>query len=131
VWVGNVETEVAGQQVFGAFAKAHADIQELIRRSLDAVGRTENTVLTTFTDGCSGPRRILADACVTEASMLEGFHIAIRLQHLRQTAGGVSVDNPARVAAKAVIVEEVERLHWQLWNGKAKDAQISIDHIPR
>jgi hypothetical protein len=28
------------------------------------------------------------------------------------------------VAAKAVIVAEVERLHWRLWNGKAKDAQI-------
>jgi hypothetical protein len=33
------------------------------------------------------------------------------------------------VAAKAVIVEAVERLHWRLWNGKAKDAQISIDRI--
>ena len=31
--------------------------------------------------------------------------------------------------AKAVIVEEVERLHWRLWNGKAKDAQISVDRI--
>ncbi len=30
---------------------------------------------------------------------------------------------------KVVIVEEVERLHWWLWNGKAKDAQISIDRI--
>jgi hypothetical protein len=28
-----------------------------------------------------------------------------------------------------VIVEEVERLHWRLWNGKTKDAQISIDRI--
>jgi hypothetical protein len=28
-----------------------------------------------------------------------------------------------------VIVEAVERLHWRLWNGKAKDAQISIDRI--
>jgi hypothetical protein len=50
-------------------------------------------------------------------------------QHLKQTAGGLSDDDPARVAAKAVIVEEVERLHWRLWNGKAKDAQISIDRI--
>jgi hypothetical protein len=32
-------------------------------------------------------------------------------------------DNPARAAAKAVIVEAIERLHWRLWNGKANDAQ--------
>jgi hypothetical protein len=53
----------------------------------------------------------------------------MRLQHLEQIASGLSADDPARVAAKAVIVEEVDRLHWRLWNGKAKDAQISIDRI--
>jgi hypothetical protein len=129
VRVGNVETEPGGRQVFGAVAKADTDIKVLIRRSLDAVGRAEDTVLTAFTDGCSGLRRILADAGVTEAPMLDWFHIAMRLQHLEQTAGSLSADHPARVAAKAVIVEEVERLHWRLWNGKAKDAQISIDRI--
>jgi hypothetical protein len=34
-----------------------------------------------------------------------------------------------RRVAKAVIVEEVDWLHWRLWNGKAKDAQIGIDRI--
>ena len=53
----------------------------------------------------------------------------MRLQHLEQIAGGLSADDPARVAAKAVIVAEVDRLHWRLWNGKAKDAHISIGRI--
>jgi hypothetical protein len=56
------------------------------------------------------------------------FHIAMRLQHLEQIAGSLSADDPAQVA-KAVIVEEVDRLHWRLWNGKAKDAHISINRI--
>ena len=129
VRVGNVETEPGGRQVFGAVAKADTDIKVLIRRSLDAVGRTEDTVRTAFTDGCSGLRRILADADVTEAPMLDWFHIGMRLRHLEQIAGGLSADDPARVAAKSVIVEEVDRLHWRLWNGKAKDAQISVDRI--
>ena len=43
----------------------------------------------------------------------------MRLQHLEQIAGGLSADDPAQVAAKVVIVEEVDRLHWRLWNGKA------------
>ena len=129
VRVGNVETESGGRQVFGAVAKADTDIKVLISRSLDAVGRTEDTVLTAFTDGCSGLRRILADAGVTDLPILDWFHIGMRLQHLEQVAGGLSADNPARVAAKALIVEEVDRLHWRLWNGKAKDAHISIDRI--
>ena len=53
----------------------------------------------------------------------------MRLQHLKQIAGGLSTDDPARVAAKAVIVAEVERLHWRIWNGKAKNARKSIDRI--
>ncbi len=129
VRVGNVETASGGRQVFGAVAKADTDIQALIRRNLDAVGRTKDTALTAFTDGCPGLRRILADAGVTTPPMLDWFHVAARLQHLKQIADGLSADDPARVAAKAVIVEEVERLHWRIWNGKAKDTQISIDRI--
>jgi hypothetical protein len=129
VQVGNVETEAGGRQVFGAVAKSDTDIKALIGQSLDAVGRTEDTALTAFTDGCPGLRRILADAGISGLPILDWFHIGMRLQHLKQTAGALAADDPARVAAKAVIVEEVERLHWRLWNGKAKDAQISIDRI--
>ncbi len=129
VRVGNVETQTGGRQVFGAVAKTDTDVKVLICQSLDAVGRTEDTVLTAFTDGCSGLRRILGDAGISELPILDWFHIGMRLQHLKQTAGALAADDPARVAAKAVIIEEVERLHWRLWNGKARDAQISIDRI--
>jgi hypothetical protein len=129
VRVGNVETASGGRQVFGAVARSGTDIEMLIRRSLDAVGRTEASVLTAFTDGCLGLRRILADAGVTGLPILDWFHIGMRLQHLKQIARALTSDGLERVAAKAVIVVEVERLHWRIWNGKAKNAQISIDRI--
>src|SRR3954447_7466982 len=129
VRIGNVETASGGRQVFGAVAKTDTDLAGLIRRSLDAVGRTEGTALTAFTDGCSGLRRILLDAGIAGLPILDWFHIAMRLQHLRQIAGGLSSEGPERAAAKAVIVEEVERLRWRLWNGKAKNAKVSIDRI--
>ncbi len=132
VRVGNVETQSGGRQVFGAVAKADTDIRALIRRNLDAVGRTEGTALTAFTDGCPGLRRILADAGVVGPPgppILDWFHIAMRLQHLKQIASALPTDDPARAEAKAVIVAEVERLHWRIWNGHARDAQVSIDRI--
>ena len=61
--------------------------------------------------------------------MLDWFHIGMRLQHLKQIAGALSADHPARMAAKAVIVAEVERLHWRIWNGKTQNARKSIDRI--
>jgi hypothetical protein len=129
VRVGNVETASGGRQVFGAVAKADTNIEAQIRRNLDAIGRSEGTALTAFTDGCPGLRRILAAAGVTTTPMLDWFHIAMRLQHLQQIAGALSADDPARMAAKVVIVKEVERLHWRIWNGKSKNAHISIDRI--
>ena len=50
-------------------------------------------------------------------------------QHAAQAASGLSTDTPDRVKAKVVIVAEVERLRWRIWNGKAKNAQRSIDRI--
>jgi hypothetical protein len=129
VRVGNVETKAGGCQVFGSVAKAGTDIEALIRKNLDAVGGTGDTALTAFTDGCPGLRGILADAGVLEPLILDWFHIAMRLQHLKQIGDGLAAVDPARAAAKAVIVTEVERLHWRIWNGKAKNAGKSLDRI--
>src|SRR6202051_2637537 len=129
VRVGNVETKSGDRQVFGAVAKGDTDITVLISRRLDAIGRTEGTELTAFTDGCPGLRRILADAGVAETPILDWFHIGMRLQHLKQIASALSAGDPARVTAKSVIVTEVERLHWRIWNGKAKNARKSISRI--
>jgi len=129
VRIGNVETETGGRQVFGAIARSETAIAVLIRRNLDAVGRTKDTALTAFTDGCPGLRRILADAGIDDPPILDWFHIGMRLQHLKQIADALATDDPSRIAAKAVIVTEVERLHWRIWNGKATNAGKSIDRI--
>jgi hypothetical protein len=53
----------------------------------------------------------------------------MRLQHAERVSSGLSTDDPDRVQANAVIVAEVERLRWRIWNGKAKNARRSIDRI--
>ncbi|HEX3990165.1 MAG TPA: hypothetical protein VHX39_03205 [Acetobacteraceae bacterium] len=53
---------------------------------------------------------ILGDAGATPSPMLDWFHIAMRMNHLTQVVAAVQVDDPARTAAKAVIVNKVERL---------------------
>jgi hypothetical protein len=57
------------------------------------------------------------------------FHIAMRLQHAKQAASGSSTDTPGRMQAKAVIVPEVERLHWRIWNGKAQNARRTLERV--
>jgi len=129
VRVGNAETDTGGRQVFGAVARAGTDIEALIRRNLETVGRTTDTELSAFTDGCPGLRSILADAGIAKPPILDWFHIAMRLQHAKQAASGLSTDTPVRMQAKTVIVDEVERLRWRIWHGKAKNARLTLDRI--
>jgi hypothetical protein len=129
VLVGNVETKTAGRQVFGAVTRADTDITALIRRTVETVGGNDDTEVTAFTDGCPGLRTILANAGVTKPPILDWFHIAMRLQHTKLAAASLSTDDPDRMTAKAVVVAEVERLRWRIWNGKAQNAQRSINRI--
>jgi len=76
-----------------------------------------------------GLRSILRDAGVTSRPIADWFHIAMRLQHAKLAASGLSTDEPGRVEAKTTIVTEVERLHWRIWNGKARDAQLSLERM--
>jgi hypothetical protein len=129
VRVGNVEIPGGGRQVFGAVARTETDIAALIRRNLETIGRTDDTELTAFTDGCPALRSILADAGVTKPPVLDWFHIAMRLQHAKQAASGLPADEPGQMQAKTAIVAEVERLRWRIWNGKAKNARLTIERI--
>ena len=129
VRVGNVETADGGRQVFGAVTRAATDFTALTQRTLETAGRIDTTEVATFTDGCPGLRAILTRAGATKPPILDWFHIALRLQHTRLAAANLSTDNPDRMTAKATIIAEVDRLHWRIGNGKAKNARISIFRI--
>ena len=130
VRVGNAEASKDGsRQVFGAVANADTDIVALIRRTLDILGRTGATAPTAFTDGCPGLRAILAAAGIAGPPIADWFHLAMRLQHAKQVVEGLPADAPDQQQAKAEIVTEVERLRWRAWNGKAKDARITLKRL--
>jgi hypothetical protein len=79
VRIGNVETATGSRQVFGAVAKTDTDLEALIRRSLDTVGRTKETMLTTFNDGCPRLRRVLLDAGVPGLPIGTVARLGVRL----------------------------------------------------
>jgi hypothetical protein len=115
--------------VFGTVTRVDTEITALLRRTIETAGRDDDTAVTAFTDGRPGLRTVLGNAGVTKPPILDGLHVAMRLQHTNLAAASLSTDDPGRVTAKATIVAEVERLHWRIWNGKAKNARRSIDRI--
>src|SRR3954452_9920739 len=118
-----------GRQVFGAVARTETDIAVLIRRNLETLGRTSNTELTAFTDGCPGLRSILINAGVMSLPIHDWFHIAMRLQHAKQAAEVLSTDEPGRMQARTAIGFEGGRRDWRMSNGRAQEAQVTIERI--
>src|SRR4051812_32507291 len=51
------------------------------------------------------------------------------LQHAKKTASTLPAETPERENARAVIVAEVDRLRWRIWNGKATDAKVTLERI--
>lgn len=94
----------------------------IVQSHLRQLGFTPNTQLTLFTDGENGLEKfILDDSHKANKPILDWFHIAMRLQQIRQAVKGLSDTLPSHAKAKIIIQNEIERLRWRLWHGK-KDA---------
>jgi hypothetical protein len=74
----------------------------MIRRSLETVGRAADTELTAFTDGAPNLRSILSEASCKKPPIADLFYIAMRLQHTKQAASGLSTETPGRMQAKGI-----------------------------
>ena len=85
--------------------------------------------MTAFTDGGPGLRSIPTEAGCKKPPIAEWVHIAMPLQHPKQAESGLSAGTPGRMQANAVIVPEVERLHWRIWNDKAKYARRTLELV--
>ena len=78
---------------------------------------------------CTRPGRDHTEATPCTAGVVHTwFHLSMRLQHARQAAEGLPAEAPDQ-QAKAAIVERVERLRWQAWNGKTEKARLTLKRI--
>src|SRR5215471_10426437 len=80
---------------------------------------------------CSASRCPRRQACKSQDNLDQRLALKRRQssEYAKQAASGLSTDTPVRLQAKTVIVDEVERLRWRLWHGKAKNARLTLDRI--
>jgi hypothetical protein len=91
------------------------------------MGYQEATKLTVLTDGDEGLRGLVRKA--TDAPiipLLDWFHIALRLQHMKQTPKGLMTRVRTPIEAKKTIQDELERRHWRLWYGRTDSVNESL-----
>jgi hypothetical protein len=86
---------------------------------LSGLGMTEDTEVTILSDGADGPRS-LGEAASTGIvyHVLDWFHLAMRIQHAAQCAGGWPSNTGGDRQNRARLADAVEHIRWRLWHGQ-------------
>ena len=127
VLVGTVSSSSTRQVFAGVQADTPESVHNLIRIKLHECGYSVDTDLTVLTDGELGLSELCRETTDSDnVPILDWFHIAMRLQHLKQYAAGLSRRVKTHREAQIAIQEELEKLHWRLWNGRTDSVEKSI-----
>jgi hypothetical protein len=130
VVVGEVASQHGEASVFAAVAHCGGSQAELIRANLQAHGHAADTAVTVFTDGEDGLRLLARQALRGPiAPVLDWFHIAMRIQHIRRLSRGLTTRLPSHASATLVVKQELDLMRWRLWNGRANAVNECINHV--
>ena len=94
---------------------------------LTGLGMTADTEVTILSDGADGPRSLgEAGSTGTVCHVLDWFHLAMRIQHAAQCAGGWPTDTVSDCRDRARFTDAVEHIRWRLWHGQTRRALCLI-----
>ena len=124
VMVGKSMASGCNDRYFGLVASQ----DEQSARRLDAVlqGLPETRAVTMLTDGGDSVRALAGVMAPGAASILDWFHIAMRLTGLGQYTRGLAHHNPVEASA---LESRLERIQWRLWHGDAGEALTRAEQL--
>jgi hypothetical protein len=94
---------------------------------LIGLGMTADTEVTILSDGADGPRSLGEAASTgTVYHVLDWFHLAMRIQHAAQCAGGWPANTVSDCRNRAKFTDAVEHIRWRLWHGQTRRALCLI-----
>jgi hypothetical protein len=103
---------------------------DLSDRRLDAVLHSQDLpgtpAVTMLTDGGDSVRALASELSPGAVTILDWFHIAMRLTGLGQYTKGLAHHNPVEAAA---LESRLERIKWRLWHGDAGVALSRVEHL--
>ena len=130
VVVGEVTTAGGDSRVFAAVDHGKNSEAKTIRDNVQAKGLAPCTAVTVFTDG-EDRLRLLARKALRRPidPVLDWFHIAMRIQHIRQLSRGLATRLPSHAAATRVVQNELDIMRWRLWNGRADAVDVCLGRV--
>jgi hypothetical protein len=130
VLVAHAENDQGRQRLFSTVSvEADREREQLgaVLRELDATSATPVTVLT---DGAAGPRSLGEAASPGPTRhVLDWFHLAMRIQHVAQSAKSWPNDTKENSLQGAVLADDIEHIRWRLWHGQVQRALDLIGEV--
>ena len=121
VMVGKSMTAGRDDRYFGLVRSQDEQPGRRFREVLRSQGLPVIQPVTMLTDGGDSIRALAGELSPGAVTMLDWFHIAMRLTGLEQYAKGLTHHNPVEALA---LEHRLERIKWRLWHGDGEEALI-------
>jgi hypothetical protein len=121
VVVGKCMAADRDDRYFGLVRSQDEQPGRRFREVLRTQGLPVTQVVTMLTDGGDSVRGLAGELSPGAGTILDWFHIAMRLTGLEQYAKGLAHHNPVEALA---VQHRLERIQWRLWHGDGDEALI-------
>jgi hypothetical protein len=121
VVVGKSMAADRDDRCFGLVRSQDEQPERRFRNVLRSQGLPVTQPVTMLTDGGDSVRALAGELSPGAVTMLDWFHIAMRLTGLKQYAKGLAHHNPVEALA---LQHRLERIQWRLWHGDSEEALI-------
>jgi hypothetical protein len=127
---GKVEQEGRASRRFGLVRSVAEQPHVLLRAALLDQDWREGSPVIAISDGDPGlPALVRSAAKAPVESILDWFHLSMRVRHVEQTLIGLAALEPVDHAPLEHAQADIERLRHLLWNGKHGEACQALDRI--
>lgn len=103
-------------------SKELSDIAARLNYLIEAATGSRNPRLCAITDGAHGLQSIAQSLPFSSNSVLDLFHISMRVRYLEQIVKAMRVTTESEKAARRVLVSSVAKLRWRFWHDKLEQA---------
>ena len=127
---GKVEQEGRASRRFGLVRSVAEQPHVLLRAALLDQDWREGSPVTAISDGDPGlPALVRSATKAPVESILDWFHLSMRVRHVEQALIGLAALEPVDHAPLEHAQADIERLRHLLWNGKHGEACQALDRI--
>ncbi len=119
-----------GQSPRVAFVRSElADAAQRLARFVQSVTGCAQPRLSVITDGANGLQKIYSQFPFPSESVLDLFHISMRVRYLEQIARGMHATSETEDMAKHVLTSIIDKLRWCFWHANIQKAESRLRQI--